>query len=223
MKKILFYSFAILFFAAFTPGDVKKVEVRESNEKIGNGSNNTLSVLIYIEDQDKVEKAWKSKLKDIGGKISTKTDIFADDCSMKAMGKNTFDVYSRTEVVKGEGVRLIVGVDLGGAYLNSKDHSEQFKVFKNFIYDFAIEIMKNNVGDELKAQEKTLSSLESDQKSLEKDNSNLKSDIEDYKKKIQKAEEDVKKNEEAQKKKKEEIAAQAKVVESVKQKLNAIK
>ncbi|HRE97646.1 MAG TPA: hypothetical protein PK637_12835, partial [Flavobacteriales bacterium] len=48
----------------------KKVEVRESNEKIGGGSNNALTVMIYIDDKDAVEKAWKSKMKDLGAKVS---------------------------------------------------------------------------------------------------------------------------------------------------------
>lgn len=223
MKKLLFFFAVACFSTTAFAGGTKKVEVRESNENIGGGSHNALTVMIYVEDQDKIEKAWKSKMKDINGKVSSKSEIFADDCEMKAMGKNTFDVYARTEVVKGEGVKLIVGVDLGGAFLSSSQHGDQFKVMRDMVHDFAVGIMKDQVGDELKEQQKVLSKMEDDQKDLEKENKNLKDDIEDYKKKIQKAEEDIKKNEEEQKKKKEEIGAQTKVVEGVKEKLGAIK
>lgn len=201
----------------------KKIEVRESNENIGGGSHNALTVMIYIEDQDYVEKQWKSKLKDMNGKVSSKKEIFADDCSVKAMGENTFDVYSRVEIVKGEGVKLIVGVDLGGAYLSSREHGEQFKYIKEVVHQFAIDVTKKKIGDELHDQEKVLSKIEGEQKDLEKDNSSLKSDIESYKEKIKKAEADIKTNEENQKKKKEEIEAQKKVVEAVKAKLSSIK
>lgn len=223
MKKVVLTALSICFSIGLFAQDVKKLEVRESNEKIGSGNNNALTVMIYLEDVDRIEKAWKSKLKDMGGKISTKNDIFADDCETKAMGKNTFDVYSRAELVKGEGVRLVIGVDLGGAYLSSSQHSEQFKVFKSIVYEFAVSVMKDKVGDELKEQEKILSGMQSAQKDLEEDNKDLKSDIEDYKKKIQEAESNIKKNEENQAKKKEEIATQTKVVEGVKSKMNAIK
>lgn len=201
----------------------KKIEVRESNEKIGGGSHNALSVMIYVEDKDLVEKAWKSKLKDMDAKVSSKDELFADEAKLKAMGPNTFDVYSRFEVVKGEGVRLIVGVDLGGAYLSSSQHGEQFKVFKELMHEFAVKVTKDKIGDEVATQEKALEKLEDQQKDLEGENKDLKGDIEDYKKKIAEAEEKIKKNEENQKTKKGEIEAQKKVVATVKEKMNAVK
>lgn len=219
-KHILITALSVLALNVFAQ---KKIEVRESNEKIGNGNNNTLSVMIYVEDADLVEKAWKSKLKDMDAKVSTKDGIFGDDAQLKAMGPNTFDVYSRVEVVKGEGIKLIVGVDLGGAYLSSSQHSEQFKVFKGILYEFAVKITKDKIGDELSVQEKALDKLNDQQKDLEKENKDLKNDIEDYKKKIAEAEDKIKKNEENQKTKKSEIEAQQKVVGGVKEKLNAVK
>jgi hypothetical protein len=201
----------------------KKIEVREANENIGGASHNALVVMIYVEDQEYIEKHWKSKLKDMDGKISTKKEIFADDCKVKAMGDNTFDVYSRAELVKGEGVKLIVGVDLGGAYLSSSEHGEKFKYFKDVVYQFAVEVTKKKIGEEVEEQEKKLSKMEDEQKDLEQDNGSLKSDIESYKEKIKKAEEDIKKNEEEQKKKKEEIEAQKKAVQLVKDKLSGVK
>lgn len=201
----------------------KKVEVRESNEKIGGGSNNALTVMIYIDDKDAVEKAWKSKMKDLGAKVSTKEDMFGDDAKTKAMGPNTFDMYARAEVVKGEGIKLIVAVDLGGAFMSSSKHSDQYKVFRDILYEFAVKLTKDHLADNAAVEEKKLSKLEDQQKDLEKDNKDLKGDIEDYKKKIAEAEDKIKKNEEEQKKKKSEIDEQKKTTEAAKQKLNAVK
>lgn len=221
MKKLLLLATAALFSVSVFAQ--KKIEVRESNEKIGGGNHNALVVMIYVDDKGDVEKAWKSKLKDMDAKVSSKDDIFADEAKLKAMGPNTFDVYSRAEMVKGEGVKLIVGVDLGGAFMSSSQHSGQFKVFKELLYEFAVKLTKEKIGAEVAAQEKALEKLEDQQKSLEKENSDLKSDIENYKKKIAEAEDKIKKNEGDQKTKKGEIEAQQKVVATVKEKMNAVK
>jgi hypothetical protein len=222
MKKTI----VILSFLLFTTAlySQKKIEVRDGKENIGGASNHAFVVNMHAHSKEEIEKAWRSKMKDIDGKTSTKkSEIFADDCKMKSMGPNTFDVYARVEESKDQGYTLIVGVDLGGAYLNASQHNEQYKIFKNFLHEFAVKVAKDAIGDDLKTEEKKLSKLEDQQKDLERDNKKLKEDIENYKKKITQAEEDIKQNEEQQKKKKEEIESQKKVVKEVEEKAKAIK
>lgn len=200
----------------------KKIEVKETNDNLGGGNHPSLTVMAYIKDGDKLLKAFKEKMKDHGGKISNKKELFADDCEWKAFGPNAFDAYAKVEEVKGEGFKLIVGVDMGGAWMSPNDHGEQTRLFKTLLKELAIKVSKDEVEDEVRAQEKILEKEMDQQKDLEKKNADLKKDIEEYKKKITEAENDIKTNEENQKKKKEEIEKQKEVVKGVKEKLSKI-
>lgn len=207
----------------------QKVEVREANEKIGDGSHNALVVTIYDAKPDDILDEWKSKMRGYDAKTSTKDGVFADNAVIKSMGNNTIDIYARVEKIKEGESKLIVGFDLGGAWLNSSQHGDQYKEARKIVQEFAVKITKEAIAGQLKEQQKKLDGLADDQKDLEKDNGKLKSDIEDYKAKIKKAEEDIKKaqddikkNEEAQAKKKAEIEAQKKVVEAVDAKVKSV-
>lgn len=221
MKRLLTLGFVLCFSASFAQ---QKIQVNESNENIGGAGHNALVVTIPGASLDDVEKAWKGQVKKMGGKMSkSKGEYFGDNCKLKAMGDNTFDVYSRAEKDGDDAVKLIVGVDLGGAFLSSSAHADQFKIIKEEMYDFAVNTSKDIIAGELKMEEKNLEKLEKEQKDLEKEKSKLEKDIEDYKKKIAQAEEDIKTNEENQGKKKEEIGEQKKVVKTVEEKMKAVK
>lgn len=202
----------------------KKIEVRESNENIGGGSHNSLSVVVAAKDKDDVEDAIRSFMKSMDAKTSTeKGELYGEKAKTKAMGEKYFYIWGKVEEVKGEGFKMTIGIDLGGAWLNSGEHKDQFKYMKEKVYELAVKIQKDAIGEDLKAAEKLLEKQENEQKDLEKDNKDYKEDIEDYKKKIAEAEEKIKKNEEDQKKKKEEIEAQKKVVKEVQEKMSAVK
>lgn len=202
----------------------QKIEVRESSENIGGGSNNSLTVNVVAKDKDQVQDAMRSFFKDLNGKTSSsKGEYKGDDCKIKAMGENTFDIYGKVEEVKGEGFKMIIAVDLGGAFMSSSQHKDQFKIIKEKVYDLAVKVQKDAIGGDLKEAEKLLEKMEDKQKDLEKDKKNLEEDIEDYKKKIKEAEEKIKENGSEQEKQKEQISAQKKVVEEVKKKMEAVK
>ena len=220
MKTVLTLFFAFLFSAGFA----QKIKVSESNANIGGGNNNALEVTLYSASVDQVEKAWKGEMKKMKGKITSKKgEYFVDDAEMKQMGENSFDLYARVEKEGDKDAKLIVAVDLGGAFMSSSAHAEQFKVMKGVIYDFAVETTKEIIGEEVKAQEKILADLEKDQKDLVKDNEKLHKDIEDYKKKIAEAEKAIEDNKKDQEKKKEEITAQQKAVQVVVDQQKAVK
>lgn len=219
MKKIFTLAFVAAMFSATAQ---KKIEVREDNASLNGGSRSALTVKIYVKNQDRIERAIKNKMKDFDGKTKSGKEIFGDNCKWKAFGPNTFDMYAKIEKDGDDGFKLIVGVDMGGAWMNSGEHKEQTRLFKNMLQELAVNISKEEVTDDLKEKQKIQANLEDDQKDLEKDNANLKNDIEEYKKKIQKAEEDIKKNEEDQKKKKEEIEKAKGEVKATEEKLKKI-
>lgn len=216
------YFLTILMIAPIALFAQKKIEVNEGSDNLNGSSHPSLTVMAYVKDGDKVLKAFKEKMKDHGGKVSTKKELFADDCEWKAFGANAFDAYAKIEEVKGEGFKLIVGVDMGGAWMSPSQHGEQTRLFKTLLKELAVKVSKEEVEDEVRAQEKILNKELDQQKDLESKNANLKGDIEDYKKKITQAETDIKTNEENQKKKKEEIEKQKEVVKLAKEKLAKI-
>jgi hypothetical protein len=219
MKKIVL---SIMLSAPVAVFAQKKIEVKEGSDNLNGGSHPSLTVMAYIKDGDQLLKEFKDKMKDHGAKVKTGKEYFADDAEWKAFGDHPFDAYAKVEEVKGEGFKLIVGVDMGGAWMSSSQHGEQTRLFKQMLKEIAIKASKDEVGDEVRDQEKLLEKEMDQQKDLEKKNADLKSDIEDYKKKISNAENDIKTNEDNQKKKKEEIEKQKEVVKVVKEKLSKI-
>src|SRR5688572_4044690 len=154
MRKKYILSLALI--APLTLFAQKKIEVREGSDNLNGSSHPSLTVMAYIKDGDKLLKAFKEKMKDHGGKISTKKELFADDCEWKAFGPNAFDAYAKIEEVKGEGFKLIVGVDMGGAWMSPSQHGEQTRLFKNLLQELAVKVSKEEVEDEVRAQEKIL-------------------------------------------------------------------
>jgi len=221
MKKSLII-FALFFASILNIFAQKKIEVKESNENIGSGNHNALVITIYEAKINDIEKAWKKLMKDYDAKVDMGKEIFADNALVKSASTNTMDIYAKVESKKdGESV-LIVAVDLGGAYMSSSAHSDQFKEIKKIVYDFAVNITKETIAEQIKNETKTLEKLQKVQEGLVKDNTDLHKDIENYKEKIAKAEKDIEKNLADQEVKKKEIETQQKVVELVTEKEKAV-
>lgn len=221
MKKIITLTLALSFGIATY---AQKIKVKESSESIGGANHNSLTVTLYEINPSDAEDAFRSFMKKYDGKRSSKEGaIFVDHATIKDMGNNTIDIYGKALGKKGDPeITFVVAFDLGGAFLNSNDHKDQYKVAQDIVKEFAVKACKDAIEDKLKAAEKIQGNLEDDQKSLEKDNKNLNSDIEDYKAKIKKAEDDIVKNKSDQDKKKAEIEAQKKVVADIDKKLKAV-
>jgi hypothetical protein len=202
----------------------QKIKVKESTETIGGGSHNALSVTLYGINPSDAEDAFKSFMKTYNGKRTTKNDaVFIDHALIKDMGNNTIDIYGKAQGKKGDAeITFVVAFDLGGAFLNSNEHKDQYKIAEKIVKDFAVKATKDAIEEKLKEAQKMQSGLEDDQKSLEKENKNLNGDIEDYKAKIKKAEDDIAKNKANQDKKKAEIETQKKVVEEIDKKLKSV-
>lgn len=197
--------------------------VKEEVVAIDGKSRNSLTVIIDADKADDVKKAWKKKLKETKGKVNDKTIIFGDDCKLKEMGDNTFDVYSVVEDATDQGVRLVVAFDLGGAYLSTTDHPDKFPAAEKFVRTFAVEQAREAVNVEIKVLEKVLKGFEKDQSGLEKDKADLEKSIEDYKKKIEEAKANIEKNVANQANKKTEIEGTKGSIMDLEKKLKTIK
>jgi len=219
MKKIILLSL----FSAFTTWSwAQKITVHESRENIGGGNHNALVVQVYGADAKDVEKEWKSKMKDLGAKVSNnKGEWFGDNAVIKEMGNNTIDIYARVDDKKTE-VDLVVAFDLGGAFLNSSEHADKYKIVEKMMHDFAVKMTKDAIEYQLKNQQKALDKLTSQQKDLEKQNKNLNDEITDYQNRVKKDQDAIVKNKDDQALKQKDIAQQQQAVDETTKKDNAV-
>lgn len=221
MKRIVTLAFAVVIgLSAYA----QKIKIKEGSQSIAGANHNSLTVTLYDISPSDAEDAFRSFMKKYDGKRSSKDGaVFIDHAMIKEMGNNTIDIYGKAIGKKGDPeITFVVAFDLGGAFLNSSEHSTQFKIAQDIVKEFAVKATKDAIESKLKDAQKVQSKLEDDQKSLEKDNKNLNDDIADYKAKITKAEQDIAKNKSDQDKKKAEIEAQKKVVVEVDKKLKSV-
>ena len=220
----LFLSTPSVFFAQLTPKGVESQSLISETEKVmSQGTKNSLSVNLSKSNAKFAEKIWKDFIKQYKGdyKRDKKNDEYFLDNAMIAGigGGNTVDMYMKFNETN-DNTTATLWIDLGGAYVNSKDFKDKYSEAEKMMFNYAITVSKEQTKLQLEEQQKTLKKLESDQKSLEKKNAGLLTDIEDYKKKIAKAEEDIKTNLKQQEETKVKMETQKKVVDEVQTKLN---
>lgn len=215
MKKII--SLLTAFICVITV-HAHKFDVSESTEKIGGGSNNALVIIIPETNFEEVLKSWKSEMKDTDAKVKKEGDeIFADNAIIKKLGEHPMDVYAKTVKIEN-GTKMIVGVNLGGAFLNSKDHKDQYDKFASFLIEFAKQQVSNSIAEEVSAAEKELKSREKNQEKLKDEEADLKNKIEGWQNDIKEAEEKISENKSDQTNQEKSIAEQIKIVEEIKAK-----
>lgn len=223
MKKQLYILCSILFTSliGFSQNEVK---VTEQNESFNVGSKNAIVATIPYGKKDVVEKMIKKELKDWNGKYDSKGgEFFVIQAVSKFMGEKAFDTYVKIVSDKEGDFRVAFATDLGGAYLTSSAHGEQFKAMREKVKSFAKEAASKCIEEDIDSNKDKLSDLEKKQASLEKEKKSLEQDIEDYKKKIAQAEDKIKANEKSQEAQKEAIKTQQTVVSDIEKRLKAIK
>ncbi len=219
MKKIMTIVLVVLTISTFAQ---RKIKIHEEKEKIGNGTNNALVASIYESTQDDIEKAWKKLMKDYGAKVNMKKEIFADDATIKDLSLNTCDLYAFVRKISDEESEIVVGVDLGGAFLSSSEHSSKYKIMEKILKDFAIQASIDAIKEKHKSAQKILDAFSKEKEDLIKEKERLEKQIEDYKSKITDAEKNIEKNSSAQSDKEKEIENQKKVVEEIETREKAV-
>jgi hypothetical protein len=201
----------------------KPIQITEGVSAFNNGSRNALSFVIYNGDQKAVSSAWEKELKSWKGKVKFKTEFFADDCKVKSMGDNTFDVYSKVETLLGEGVRVTTAFDLGGAYLSLAAHPDRYKAAEAMLYNFALAQTREVVKTEVKLAEKVLSDRETELNIMVTTQAKLEKDISDMERSIRDARAAIETLKQNQVTKRSEVDAQKIVVKGLDDKLKAVK
>jgi hypothetical protein len=200
--------------------------VKESERSMSQGSKNGLSLDLPKTTAKFAEKLWKDYVKQYKGdtKKDKKTDEWFTDNALIAGigGANTVDMYAKF-AESGETTNVGLWIDLGGAYVGSKDFKDKYAETEKILTGFLAVVQKEQTKEMLNDQADALKKLEKQQTKLEKDKVGLLDDIENWKKKIAKAEEDIKTNLKNQDDSKKKIEDQKKLVDEIQKKLNNMK
>ncbi|NOQ70966.1 MAG: hypothetical protein GQ574_03130 [Crocinitomix sp.] len=217
MKKIITLLVALMTFGAFAQVSVDQKKVNVDGTKDG------FYVSIPYGTAKQIEKELKDELKGWKGKYKNGATIFVDDCKLKEMGKNTFDVYAKIEENPEGGAYVSVAIDLGGVFLSSAGDGAKAKFIEVRLQKFGVNAAKSVVGEEVKAEEKILKERQKELEDLEKEEEKMEKAIEDYKKKIEETEKSIEEGKKSQEAKKGEITEQEEKVKTVIKKKEAVK
>jgi dihydroxyacetone kinase DhaKLM complex PTS-EIIA-like component DhaM len=198
-----------------------QAQIMESAKVMSQGDNNALTVKLPDTEVKVVEKEWESFIKGYKGKlrkIKKSSEIFADDAKLENISSNTVDVYALVSE-RGEDTELSVWFDLGGAYLNSETHPEQYNHAKVMLNDFLGKVSKTYIANLLNEEEKKMKDLEGVLKDIEKSSANSVKDIEKFEEKIQEAKANIEKCKSDKEGALKDIDAQKAVIKKVKMQL----
>jgi hypothetical protein len=199
--------------------------VREGERAMSQGSKNALTIDIPKANLKLVEKLWKDYAKQFKGdtKRDKKTEEwFTDNAMISGIGgANTVDMFVKFSEAS-DLTNMALWIDLGGAYVGSKDFSDKYKAAEKILADFSLTVQREQTRQQLEEQQDEARKMEKQQKRLEDKNVDLHKDIENYKKKITQAEADIQTNLKQQEEQKLKIEQQKKLVEDIQKKLNGL-
>lgn len=203
---------------------VSQFVVNEIKSVMSKGENPGMEIFMAEAKPDNVEKAWAAAMKKYKAKVAKdkKTgQTFTDNAMITEVSENTVDIYSS---VSGDdkGSKITVFVDLGGAFLSSADHPQAFAAMEANLKAFALSQVQAEIDNQIKAEEKILSNLESDLKTLIKNNESYHKEIEKNNQNITTREKNIVDNQAAQITKQQQIQIQASVLTTTKDKKNSM-
>ena len=193
----------------------QSMRVREADVSTSKGSQNSLSIEIPFVEESFFQDELKGFLKDWGKCKESKGEYYVLLGEWKEYGKKTFDVYARYEIKKDNPINVSFAFDLGGAFLNSKDHSTQYDLFKKSIESFGRTCASNYINSLLEKENKALKSMEKEQKDLEEDKADMEKEIEEYRKRIEENLKKIEENKTTQEKQKEAIKNQTVKIQEI--------
>ena len=201
MKKIIIIS---MFVMGFIGLQAQQIKVKEGNVNFGKVSHNAMITTVYYSDAKTVEKEVKNFMKNYKAKAESKKGyLFGSNLIINSVSDKPMDMYATITQVKGStDVELCIAFDLGGAFLDSKSHSEKYEAASELVKKMALSITEKKYGDMLKVQEKKVAKVQKDYDNLtkgvdklEKENSTSRKEIETCKRKIEDNEKKISSNE----------------------------
>ena len=214
MKSILIFFSVVLVAQVWS----QQVSLTQENQTFTIGNKNAYVLSIPYASKIQIEEEVKSYLKEFGKVKSSKGENVVLLGKNESISDKPIDIYARVMTAKDGSPIAVFAIDLGGAFMNSREHPNQSQVFEKSLLKFGNLCVNTAIDEEIKAEQKILKSLENDQKSLEEKLSDYEKDIINYTNQIKETEKkisDVKSNQE---KKKDDLKTQKSKIESIEKK-----
>lgn len=232
MIRITLFIFLIPFGLQAQP----EIEVSETSADFDGDSRNALSVMVYGEEHDEVEKKARKTFRGWGRVKNREAPLFVKEAEWDDLGEHPFDFYLKVEEQDDSTHKVLAAAYLGGAWLNSSDHGERYAALKERLHSFAVRVTKEALEgvveqeqeklEELTARMEELNDEKEDQKDEIEDQEetieDAKETIEEAKKAIEEAEKRIEELKEKKSEQKEKVEAQKKEVEKVKEQKGAV-
>lgn len=186
------------------------VLVQEDELAMSKGANNAITITLPGANAKKAASVWKSYAKSFRAKtkkVKGRNEWLSDDARLPDVSENSIDVYATFDEA-GDGSRATVWMDLGGAYLSSREHNSGYGGAVEMLEEYAKEVGKSVAEDQLKQEEKALKALEKEMDRLKRNNETYHRKIDEAKKLIAEMESNIKQNVQDQDKKNAEIETQ---------------
>jgi hypothetical protein len=214
MKSILIFFSVVLVAQVWS----QQVSLTQENQTFTIGNKNAYVLSIPYASKIQIEEEVKSYLKEFGKVKSSKGENVVLLGKNESISDKPIDIYARVMTAKDGSPIAVFAIDLGGAFMNSREHPNQSQGFEKSLLKFGKLCVNTAIDEEIKAEQKILKSLENDQKSLEEKLSDYEKDIINYTNQIKETEKkisDVKSNQE---KKKDDLKTQKSKIESIENK-----
>ncbi len=213
----------IILFTSFL--EAQNLRVDEVLEGMSKGTQKGLAIEFPEVSEDFLLKEFKDWVDKFKGKTKIdkkNNEVFSDDAFIKEVSANTIDIYAKV-INKGKAQKLVMFVDLGGAFLNTQMHADKYKIMEGHLLEFGKSVIKNDLKNRLEQAEKVLKNYEKEKKDLEQEQSKSLKNIEEAKNTIKKEEENIEANKKKQAEKEKQIMEQTKIVENLRNEYQKVK
>ena len=221
MRDYLFtFTFLLLLFLT---GSTALAQVTSQRQSMSRGSNDALILELPSADEKMVDKLWVDWLKD-EYKVKTKRNRKSKEYESLNFGipgvstGGKVDMYSKVEE-RGSGTEVIVWIATPDGYVSPELDRNRYYKAEEMLMRFALDVSREQIEQQVEAEEDALADLEKDLEKLQKDEERANDDIREAEKKIQEAEEAIRQAQQEQQAKRREIEEQMRVVENTKRRL----
>ena len=199
-------------------------QVVEQDATMSEGVKNAFVIDLANADAKMAENVWKNYIKSFGkSKKDRKTKEWRSESIIipSVDPSASFMLIGKFEKLNNSS-RAYVWLKNSEEYLTSAAYTSEARGIKVFLEDYALEVEKAVIQEELDGEAKVLKGLEKDLEKLIKKNEGYHKDIEKAKEAILKAENAIAQNLKDQEAKRQEIQGQQGVIGEVQEKLNSV-
>ena len=212
-------SFNSLFLLLLLLPTLAFAQVREKLLDMSAGQQSALVLEIPSVSQELVSDHWKQYMKDFyreKPKWQRRDDEWlSDDADISALGAgNTVDIYAKTRE-REDNVEIQMWVDLGGAFLNAREHPDRYTEAEKLLLRFALEVAKEKMRLDIEEQEDLLKDMNRDLRRLSSQKKRSEREIKRAKETIQKAEADIEQNLQEQEEMQAKITQQEELIKKL--------